>query len=488
VRLAHGRLTRRLPRAEAGTADVRVARLDHGDGTVEGYVVQPALVTRWDEPTPRLSRPFQRRRDAVAEAWRLLKGTAGRLLDTQRGVLAEQPFRWRLRLRRPLTAEERPVFARGRSGERKLVRALVAWAGLPTQDARRTVRELVACGETLCALTQTEIRHAWTPPALPPATAEAWALVEASPLDPLPSLLRPSEALVTHTPPLSNAGDPMLTLGQRLYEAARVAWPSITVAWSALRPELREPYEQVATAFLAAVVCPVPGRLGHEPAVANGTICRHCSCRLPPLEPIHECPARWRAEAQRQAVRTVPAPADREALAKRARLIYWGNHAADLPWEEASEGERDGWLAVVDALAPHLSPDHGDPSQLIRDALDGTLAEDWRNGQPDDVRKLVEEVIELDRLRDSFRTDSQTFHAEASEARDEVQRLRVALHDTRELDGKRILGLTRQIAAHEATIANRDATIATLSRQQPRPPGPLGRLVRALRNPTRIER
>lgn len=112
------------------------------------------------------------------------------------GALAEQPYLWRVRFRRELIAvEDRPLFERRKRGERQLIDALVAWASLPKADARTLARLIIARGEALYPLTQTETRQALVPfdehrAGVTRRVLSAWALIEASPAETLPTALR----------------------------------------------------------------------------------------------------------------------------------------------------------------------------------------------------------------------------------------------------------------------------------------------------------
>lgn len=190
MRVTHGKLTRRLPRAIPAPGDLIIAKTCYCGTAPDGFFVAAA-----DRPSPdggllHISRAFQRRREAVAAAWKLL-ADGGRLLDYQRGVLAEQPYLWRLTFRRDrLDAEGLALFGRRQRGERWLIEALMAWAGLPREDARGVARRLVARGATTEALTQTEIRQALRPVEIASGRVlSTWALVEVEPAEVLPAPL-----------------------------------------------------------------------------------------------------------------------------------------------------------------------------------------------------------------------------------------------------------------------------------------------------------
>lgn len=171
-----------------------IVKTCYGDSAMaDEYYVAPATLGGPFDPIPRLTRTFRRRRDAVTAAWLLLGRTdgRGRLLDYQRGTLAEQPLLWTVRLRRELiSAEERPTFERRKPGERKLIAALVTWAGLPMADARTLARLIIARGEAQYPLTQTEIRQAQRPfEATRPAVCSSWSRVVVSPAEVVPAAL-----------------------------------------------------------------------------------------------------------------------------------------------------------------------------------------------------------------------------------------------------------------------------------------------------------
>lgn len=205
MRLAYGRLTRILPRAEPLPGDLVVTKTCFCGEQPDEHYVTPAtsfLPDAWHQDRVRLG-VFRTRKAAVARVWELLAAQGllsdvaeegvttkkGRLLDWQRGHMAEQPFLFRLTFRRHLTEDERPLFERNKSGERKLIRAIELWSGMPKRDARTTARTLIARGEVLVALTQTEIRRTYQSHEMRPATAEVWALVQAWPAEVLPDAL-----------------------------------------------------------------------------------------------------------------------------------------------------------------------------------------------------------------------------------------------------------------------------------------------------------
>jgi hypothetical protein len=191
MRLIRGKLTRRLPRTEARPEDVTVVKTCHCDGMADEYFVAPADLGGAYDAIPRLTHTFRLRRQAVSAAWEILARTGGRLLDYQRGTLAEQPYLWRVVLRRELISkEEWPTFLRRKPGEQKLIAALVAWSGLPMVDARTLARLLIARGEVEYPLTQTETRQAQRPfEATRPAVYSSWSRVVVSPAEVVPAAL-----------------------------------------------------------------------------------------------------------------------------------------------------------------------------------------------------------------------------------------------------------------------------------------------------------
>lgn len=211
MRLSYGRLTRTLPRVEPGSGDLVVTKTCFCGTQPDEHYVTPAtsfLPDAWHQERVRLG-VFRTRKAAVARAWELLAARRllaeqgekpGRLLDWQRGRMAEQPFLFRLTFRRHLTEDERPLFARNKSGERKLIRAIELWSGLPKRDARVNVRTLIARGEVLVALTQTEIRRTYQPNEMRPATVEVWALVQATPAEVLPDAVRDERSHIGSLP------------------------------------------------------------------------------------------------------------------------------------------------------------------------------------------------------------------------------------------------------------------------------------------------
>lgn len=195
MRLTHGTLTRRLPRAVVQPGDVVVIKTCYCGSAPDEHFVAPATMESGDDGgIRRLTRTFKRRREAVAAAWGVLAQTGGRLLDWQRGTLAEQPYLWRVRLRGELVAvEDWTLFERRKRGERQLIDALMAWAGLPKADARMLARLLIARGEAVYPLTQTETRLALAPfdqrDDVTRRVLSAWTLIEASPAETLPAVL-----------------------------------------------------------------------------------------------------------------------------------------------------------------------------------------------------------------------------------------------------------------------------------------------------------
>jgi hypothetical protein len=200
MRLSYGRLTRDLPRAEITPGDLVVTKTCFCGEQPDEHYVTPAtsfLPEAWHQERQRLG-TFRTRKEAVAHAWKLLAlrqaagVEGGRLLDWQRGHMAEQPFLFRLSFKRALTDEEKSLFQRGKLKDRKLILALEKWAGLPKKDARTFARKLIAKGETLIPLTQTEIRATYQPSEMRPAIAEVWSLIQASLADRLPDALQPN--------------------------------------------------------------------------------------------------------------------------------------------------------------------------------------------------------------------------------------------------------------------------------------------------------
>lgn len=201
MRVTRGKLTRRLPRATPGPGDVRVVKTCYCGQQPDGFFVADAFRDDPDGGLLHRTRTFNRRREAVAAAWALL-ADGGRLLDAQRNVTAEQPYLWRVRLRRELIpAEDRGLFARGKRGERQLIDALAAWAGLPTADARTLARLAIAHGEAVYPLTQTESRLALVPfeqrEGLTRRVLSAWALLHVEPAEVLPAPLRATSSHTT---------------------------------------------------------------------------------------------------------------------------------------------------------------------------------------------------------------------------------------------------------------------------------------------------
>lgn len=211
MRLSYGRLTRSLPKADPTTGDLVVTKTCFCGTQPDEHYVTPATSFRPDarhEERQRLG-VFRTRKAAVAHAWKLLAArnqlagegaSMGRLLDWQRGHLAEQPFLFRLSFRRHLTEDERTLFGRNKSGERKLIRAIEIWSGLPKRDARINARTLIARGEVLVALTQTEIRQTYQEPEMRPTVAEVWALIQATPAEVLPDAVRDERSHIGSLP------------------------------------------------------------------------------------------------------------------------------------------------------------------------------------------------------------------------------------------------------------------------------------------------
>lgn len=87
--------------------------------------------------------------------------------------------------------------------------AIELWSGLPKRDARINARTLIARGEVLVPLTQTEIRRTYQEPEMRPATAEVWALIQAGPAEVLPDALQDQR---------SRIGSPPISTGWRIAE------------------------------------------------------------------------------------------------------------------------------------------------------------------------------------------------------------------------------------------------------------------------------
>lgn len=193
MRLPWGKLTRKMPRATAATADVVLARTCGPDGRYDGWFVAPAISGSWNEPIPRLSPTVRTRKQALALAWDLAGRRGGRLLDHQRGVLAEQPIRWEVEL----DVDEQAWgayhgFGRGTAPRRWLITAIQAWCGMSGADARWAVRQIMEGHRcALIPLTQTETARALGPvQKMTPRTSEAHGLLRFTPADPLPTHLR----------------------------------------------------------------------------------------------------------------------------------------------------------------------------------------------------------------------------------------------------------------------------------------------------------
>ena len=194
MRLTYGKLTRRLPRAVPTTQDVMVVKTYYCGSRPDAFHVVSVLRDGDDGMRLRLSGGFQRRKDAIRAVWRLMPD-GGRLLDYQRGVLAEQPYLWSVSFRRDrIPVEEQTLFNRRQRGEGWLIAALEAWAGLPRADARTLARLLVAHGSTTYPLTQTETRRALVPmeqrEGVRRRVLSMWALLDAYPAEVLPAALR----------------------------------------------------------------------------------------------------------------------------------------------------------------------------------------------------------------------------------------------------------------------------------------------------------
>ena len=78
--------------------------------------------------------------------------------------------------------------------------AIELWSGLPKRDARINARTLIARGEVLVPLTQTEIRRTYQEPEMRPATAEVWALIQAGPAEVLPDALQDQHSRIGSLP------------------------------------------------------------------------------------------------------------------------------------------------------------------------------------------------------------------------------------------------------------------------------------------------
>lgn len=209
MRVTFGKLTRSLPRVEPQPDDVVIANTFDEAGNADGFFVAPAVhLGHWTEPTLHLSRVTRTRKRAVQDAWALLalRGQ-GRLLDYQRGRLAEQPFLWSVRLvASPEIRTRFKDFAVRTSARENLARALAVWSGMPRKDARQAARDLVCRGGHLTlALTQTECRTALhVTPEMRPNVKAVWALLQVTPIDVLPEVVRRPPAVVPESPALLN--------------------------------------------------------------------------------------------------------------------------------------------------------------------------------------------------------------------------------------------------------------------------------------------
>lgn len=200
MRLTFGKLTRRLPRATPAEGDVLISKTWYCGTQPDEFYVLDAVRDDAEGFRRRLSRGHARRKDALAVVWDLLAARpGGRLLDYQRGVLAEQPYLWRVQLKRHLIpVEDRHLFERRKRGECQIIDTLMVWAGLPKADARTLARLIIARGDAVYPLTQTEIRQAQQPmgqregkgSGVTRRVLSAWTLIEAWPAEVLPTPLR----------------------------------------------------------------------------------------------------------------------------------------------------------------------------------------------------------------------------------------------------------------------------------------------------------
>lgn len=201
MRLTFGSLTRRLPRAVAHDADVMVVKTCYCGTQPDVFYVRVAKVAwPFNDEAAKLSRGFRSRREAMATAWSICARTGGRLLDYQRGTLAEQALCWTVTLDRD--GLDPALLGRRALGERHLIDLCAAWAGLPVADARTLARSLIAHGHARVALTQSESRMALRTRS-PDASrarkldlADLWRRFSAHPAERLP-------ACVTHPPTTS---------------------------------------------------------------------------------------------------------------------------------------------------------------------------------------------------------------------------------------------------------------------------------------------
>lgn len=192
MRLPWGRLTRKMPRATATDADVVLARTCGPDGSFADWFVAPAIVAAWNEPTERLSPTVRTRKEALDLAWSLSGKRGGRLLDHQRGTLAEQPIRWSVEL----VADEQTWgayhgFEKGSAPRRWLMAAIQTWSGMTPQDARWSVRQIMeGHRRATLPLTQTETVIALGPRApMRPKVAAVFDLLLFGQVDVLPQHL-----------------------------------------------------------------------------------------------------------------------------------------------------------------------------------------------------------------------------------------------------------------------------------------------------------
>lgn len=158
MRMSSGKLTRRLPKVQPTAADVRLRYKDDGTGKAEYHYVTEAIdPSSCFEDFKRLGGAHDTYGQAKAEAWTLAAKRGGLLLDYQRGYLAEQPLWWEFTI--DLSGLDPADFQRKKKGEQRLKRALQGWIGLPSLEALKLARLLIArWRDVRFALTQTEIR------------------------------------------------------------------------------------------------------------------------------------------------------------------------------------------------------------------------------------------------------------------------------------------------------------------------------------------
>lgn len=192
MRLSRGSLKRVLPKAEPMEGDRQVFKTCYCGAAPDEFYVTSPHASRLAGPAgaiPRLSQTYTRRCDAVAEAWRQVAASGGRLLDYQRSTLAEQPFWVRLSMVGVLP-EERVYYSRGMAGERHLVNGLHQWCGAPRREVLKWVRALTARGHAEYPLTQTEIARTSEPQVFRAAVAHALIPVLAGISEPCPEQVR----------------------------------------------------------------------------------------------------------------------------------------------------------------------------------------------------------------------------------------------------------------------------------------------------------